>query len=131
MVSNSEKLKQFKSRLSKLNVDLEASKDELIFIQDKYNLIKQQIKDIKDKIKNIKKDKVILTEHALFRYIERFYEIDINKIKDEILSDKAINKVLTCGDGTYPLQNGMKIIVKNNTIVTIIWLYKEINFNEQ
>lgn len=120
MVSNSEKLKQFKSRLSKLNVDLEASKDELIFIQDKYNLIKQQIKDIKDKIKNIKKDKVILTEHALFRYIERFYEIDINKIKDEILRDKTINKVLTCGDGTYPLQNGMKIIVKNNTIVTTI-----------
>lgn len=61
-----------------------------------------------------------VSDHAVLRYIERVMEIDIEKIKAIILSDRA--KAFAdngFGDGTFP--NGdHRAVVKDKMIVTVL-----------
>ena len=62
-----------------------------------------------------------ITDHAIIRYLERHYNIDMNAIKNEILTDTvrslmefSDNKKMTIKQADY------KLIVENNTIITLI-----------
>jgi len=113
-------LKQLKTQLTKLqgetdglNIDINLKKQEL---NNKNQMITNLLLKIK-KLENPTKPQV--SEHALLRYIERVLKIDINEIKNEILNKDVIDMVDKLGgNGKYPAKN-FKVVMKNNTVVTI------------
>ena len=59
-----------------------------------------------------------VSDHALFRYMERVYEIDVEAIRKEILTDNC-RDALKAGATGYSI-NGIKFRAKNGTLVTVI-----------
>jgi len=75
---------------------------------------------LKDKIKtyNVGND-VKVTEHAMLRYLERVKGINLAEIEGELVTSKIKTQVEKLGDGTYPTENGFRVTIKNNMVVTV------------
>ena len=114
---NPHNLKQLQTREAKLLAEVESLKLEEEETKKKRVEAANKLKTIKDKLKEQKE--IVISEHAMLRYIERELNIDLNEIKERILTDRLINSIQTCGNGKYPIGNA-KAVVKNNIIVTII-----------
>jgi hypothetical protein len=90
-------------------------------LNNKIDTNQRLIRDIDKKIKNLKKDgkSPIITEHAILRYLERYKGIDIEKIKKEILPEHVLKQILFLKSGSFPINELIKIIVRNKIIVTV------------
>lgn len=78
---------------------------------------KKQLSNVNIGIKQLQSN-VVITEHILVRYLERVKGIDMEEIKKEILDDELKKQILTLGSGKFH-RNGFRLIVKNNSIVTV------------
>lgn len=65
--------------------------------------------------------KPVVTEHAILRYIEIQFKIDINEIKNKILSEETLVTLKTLGLKTGKIKtDDFTIVIKDNQIVTLI-----------
>jgi len=112
-------LKSLQSRLVKLQEKEKGALAELNDARNSYEKIKNQTAQIQDKIKNIsnKPKKIVVTEHATLRFIERVKGINIETINKEIL-DK-IGNIENTGSVTIKADN-YRIVIKNNSVVSIL-----------
>ena len=76
--------------------------------------------NILDDIESLKDKELIITEHAILRYIERAMGLDIEKVKSEILTDEIKAGFKLLGNGKYPTHNNCHVIIKNNSIVSVV-----------
>lgn len=84
------------------------------------SLIKTKIDSTEKEIAWLKNDNVVVSDHAVIRYLERVEGMEIHKIRTSILSERVINQIKELGDGKYPIGDGkFRAIVKNNTVITI------------
>ena len=119
-ISNQTTLKGLQTRKSKvdaeiqlISTDVNSKKKELTNKKHLSNSLKQQI----DKLKS---DDLIISEHAILRYIERVIGLDMDELKAKILDESIISYHKELGSGVYPLSNtDRKAVIKQNTIVTI------------
>lgn len=57
--------------------------------------------------------KISISDHAILRYLERYYNLDINKIKQEILTPNVISaikagvKKITINNIEFPIRDGV------------------------
>ena len=113
-------LKALQTRKKSLEIEIAASllklKDVNREHQDKVN----KLNAIDKQIKQLHTQDIIISEHAILRYIERAMGLNLEQIKQEILSDKVKAQIFTLGSGKYPIGNKLKAVVKDNTIVTIV-----------
>ena len=63
---------------------------------------------------------VSVSEHAIVRYLERVYGMDMKTIRQEILSNQNEIAILTCGNGRYPIGDQFHAVVENNVVVTVV-----------
>ena len=69
------------------------------------------------------KETIVVSDHALMRYCERVLGINMDEVKEKILTESAMGLIdkLKAGDGQYPVKEGDFVIrLKNKTVVTII-----------
>ena len=64
-------------------------------------------------------EEVVVTEHAMLRYLERALNIDLNGVKKAILTDALLASIAVCRSGKFPIAQGIKAVVKNNVVITI------------
>ena len=63
---------------------------------------------------------VKITDHALVRYIERVKGINLDSIREEILSSGIPEIVNELGDnGIYPFGN-FKVVIRDRTLITFL-----------
>ena len=60
----------------------------------------------------------IVSEHALLRYIERVYGIDLDELRGKILNPQTKEWIEQFGSGKIP-SDGCRLIVKNRVVVTV------------
>lgn len=58
----------------------------------------------------------IMTDHALLRYIERVYKVDVEKIRDDAVTD-MVKAAIAAGANVINI-DGVKFLIKNGVIVT-------------
>ena len=92
----------------------------ILEICDKIDSLKQQKSMIQSKVGK----EVTVSDHALLRYIQRIYEIDTDEIEAKI-RNKINPWFQQVGDGTYKVDNGIKMVVKNGNVLTVIDTKKE------
>ena len=74
--------------------------------------INQQIRDLNSEPK--------VTDHAFVQYLRRMMDIDVDGIKQEILSHIKLDQVRIAGDGVYPMSKFKgEAVMKGLTVVTI------------
>jgi chromosome segregation ATPase len=119
-INTTTQLKSLETRLK----ERQGRREELIKLVDQYQKeLSQTNKDIHHlnqeiyNLKNQNKD-IIVSEHAVLRYIERVVGIDLEDVKGKILDDTTKRVILTMGDCRFK-KDGMTLVVKDNTVVTI------------
>ena len=90
----------------------------IVELQEQQNKIHRQYDAVTKQIENITKNFTV-TEHALLRYIEKTYNIDLNETSKTILESESLKRYDTIGNGEYPINNGLKAVVKDKIIITI------------
>lgn len=108
-------LQQKQKDLSNQKLELLRKQVEL---QTQINTVSNKERQIEKQISELTKDFTV-SEHALIRYCEKKYNINLNEISKEILDSESLHKYNTLGNGEYPLKDGLKMIVKDKIIVTI------------
>lgn len=115
-------------RIRKLGVrkrELEKRKDVLKHNQEKniaaMTETNTELKSVNIQLTELSKKKFapLVSEHALVRYLERLKSIDVEAIRKIILPEKTIEQILTLGDGRYPVEDFIVVVV-NNTVVTVL-----------
>lgn len=118
-VKNSQQLKQLTSRKSKLEVDVNHFEQERKSAQSNLDKAKNQLKSVNSEIDKLKTKDLVITEHAILRYIERAMGIDIEELKGKIIDEGTKAMIESMGNGKYPIGNGCRAIVKDMAVVSI------------
>ena len=114
MTNDLKSLQVRKTKLEREIKELEREKNEVC---QRLNEKKKQLSNVNSGIKQLQSN-VVITEHILVRYLERVKGIDMEEIKKEILDDELKKQILTLGSGKFH-RNGFRLIVKNNSILTV------------
>lgn len=114
---------QTKRDLQCIVVEREEIKSRDDFLRQKIQAFESSIAAAKRKIEELKKsekkkDRLLVSEHCLLRYLERVKGLDIEKLKEEILVHEVVSSYNSFGDGKYPHPSGGRVIVKDNTAIT-------------
>ena len=82
------------------------------------------LRDVSDNhmymLKNKKCDCISVTDHAVIRYLERVMGVDIGAVKRKISGGAVVKCASAIGDGRYPIEPGVKAVVRGGKVVTII-----------
>ena len=62
---------------------------------------------------------IIVSDHALLRYIERVYECNVDELREQMLSGNVKHLIQSMGTGKYPIEGG-RLVVRDNTVVTVL-----------
>lgn len=113
-------LKGLKTRLTMAQADLDAAQEQVKDAQRKEAAARRLRDSLKDQITNIEtaNKEPVVTEHALLRYLERVYGIDLEETKRTMLDDGVADLIKQFKSGKIP-SNGCRLIVKDCVVVTV------------
>jgi uncharacterized protein (UPF0335 family) len=110
-------------------------KQELYELEDELTAMKASVADIQrniaakmfmvDRLKLMVKrrenpNSIMVSDHAIVRYLERVKGIDRHEIECEILSEDVIDLIDKLGgNGSYPNKAGFVVCMKQGTVTTI------------
>jgi len=116
---NSSKIKSIQVQITKIEEEIKNYNLQLQNINLDITTKKEQIKKYQSELNKLKiSDEIIISEHAILRYIERVMKIDMEKLQNEIISKDFQNTLKNLGNGTYPYKNHLLKIV-DNVVVTV------------
>lgn len=115
--------KKLRSQLEKIKTEIELLRTEVKVKNTEIYNKKNNVKQLSDKIKkledNSNKD-LVISEHAILRYLERIIGLDLNKLKKEIITNELKEVVKDWGsDSGSFIKKGVEYVIKNNVIITI------------
>lgn len=115
-----EELKKLQSLLVKQKSEIDLIRRERQLIDERLSTAERNLKKTEDELKKLKTgNKIIVSEHAVLRYLERTMELDLKAVENEILTEETLRQYRTLGNGKYPVSNGCKAVIKDNIVLTI------------
>lgn len=115
-------LKELQSILNNAQAEKKAIEEKIKELETAKASISATIANLNESIKsytNRQKD-LIVSEHAILRYLLRVQGLDIAQVARDLVPDRIKEQIKMLGNGTYPIpEKGFKIVVKENVIVTI------------
>ena len=109
------KYKTLETKRNLIIKEVEEKQQEASKLKKDMGQIKQQIDNLKSKTDG----NIIVSEHAMLRYIERVLGIDLDELQKKILDENDIKTVRALGNCTYP-KDGFKLKIKDGKVITII-----------
>ena len=119
-IKQKEELKKLQSLLIKQKSEIDLIRRERQLINERLSVAERNLKNTEEELKKLKTgNKIIVSEHAVLRYLERTMELDLKAVENEILSKEVVSQYRTLGNGKYPVSNGCKAVIKDNVVLTI------------
>lgn len=119
-IKQKEELKKLQSLLIKQKSEIDLIKRERQLINERLSVAERNLKNTEEELKKLKTgNKIIVSEHAVLRYLERTMELDLKAVENEILSEEVVSQYRTLGNGKYPVSNGCKAVIKDNVVITV------------
>ena len=116
-MSDSTELKHLQTLLSNEKHTLYEQQSKITVCRQAYNKINRRIKSLEYKIDKLTTH-IVVSEHAILRYLERVEKFDLEGIKKKILlQEKAMDSL---GDGKFPCDGGGRAVLVDNTVVSVI-----------
>lgn len=115
-------LKSLNTQRKRVETELNLAFDEQKEIVEKILILKNKLREFDDRIRNLqnRNSEPIVSEHALLRYIERVMGVDLEEVKNKILTSKLRNCLEKIPSGSFPDPAGFVVKTKNRTVTTII-----------
>lgn len=119
-IKQKEELKKLQSLLIKQKSEIDLIRRERQLINERLSVAERNLRNTEEELKKLKTgNKIIVSEHAVLRYLERTMELDLKAVENEILSEEVVSQYKTLGNGKYPVSNGCKAVIKDNVVLTI------------
>lgn len=121
MGSDHVELKQLTTRRDETQRRISGLQNEAASLQRKIETERRELSSIDRSINALKergKD-IVISEHAILRYIERVVGMDIEDLKKDILPEMTKLQIKALGNGVFPAQTH-KVRVKDNVVITIL-----------
>ena len=116
-----ETVKKFETMKNEIVGKITGLKEQKKIVEKEISTLEESLKSLEQKINNLQNSDLIVSEHAIIRYIERVIGINIEEIVEKIATEKMKKMVECCGNGLYPSENGdFKLKINNNVVVTIL-----------
>lgn len=119
-------LKNLLKQKKDLEKELQYAKEKYLNSQKEYETKLNIFNKIKNQIFNLNKtksqQKLNISEHAYLRYFERYLKFNLKEIEEEIFNgfeEDTLNFIKDSKKSTLIHPNGFKLIIRNNTVVTI------------
>ena len=118
----STKLKSAQVRLGRVVENISTVEADIKALQSNLQKLKSQKSKVQSEIDQLTSSDggLIVSEHALIRYMERVMDFDMSLIAGAMLEDQLKSAHQKLGNGTYPLSDGNKVVIRNNTIVSVL-----------
>ena len=119
-IKQKEELKKLQSLMIKQKSEIDLIRRERQLINERLSVAERNLKNTEEELKKLKTgNKIIVSEHAVLRYLERTMELDLKAVENEILTEETVSQYRTLGNGKYPVSNGCKAVIKDNVVLTI------------
>ena len=124
-IKGKEELKKLNTLQVKLQSEIEAIKIEREILNNKLQSAERNLGKIREEIKKLKEgNKIIVSEHAMLRYIERVLGINLKEIEKCILTDEVKEQYKIVGNGRFPINDEFRALIRDNVVVTITGVEK-------
>lgn len=119
--TNSQELKRLQSLHNQLQLEYKAFQESQSRLKMEIETKRRQVQEVEEKIQTLKgaHETIIISEHAIIRYLERVYGLDLEKIRQEILPPPIAAQAKTIGNGRYSI-TGHTVIIKDNVAITVL-----------
>ncbi len=121
-VKSMTELKKLNTLQSKLQGEMEVLKNQKELLAKEITTKNEQINNVKHEIAKLKKrsQELIVSEHAILRYMERVLKLDIAAFANSILTDEVRKEHKLIGNGTYSVNNSeYQLVIRNNVVVSV------------
>lgn len=118
-VKKTQELKSLDTQFRRLCEDHKFSKFERDELNKKLAKLSVKIDMFKSKINSIRNSGVMISEHAMLRYVERVYSINLEKVQKEMISPYTMESLKNIGTGKLPGDNCV-LVLKNSMVVTTL-----------
>jgi len=106
---------KLQAQRKQLNIEIQEKQKESANMKSRIDMLQKKI----EKLKSKKSNNLIISEHALLRYIERVIGIDLQEIQNKILPPEKVEKIKAMGNCTYGLGDH-KLTIKDGIVVTVL-----------
>lgn len=115
-------LKRLQRQLTESQTVLASMKKEQDKLQAKIVECERAIEKVTDNIDSLKEQGgvIIVSEHALLRYLERIWSFNMEETKAAILPLEVERQVLKLGDGQYPVGLSHRVCVSGGVVTTVL-----------
>ncbi len=121
-------LKALETRRNKLQAEKKVLGQEINDKQGQFGIFNRKIKELQENIEALKKrapKNIVVTEHAMLRYLERVDGLDLQELHDRILTPESqtiIDKLGTCRINT---PDEVVLVVRDKNVITIAEKFKK------
>jgi hypothetical protein len=115
-------LKHLQTQISESSTALQCLEKERLAICEKIQREKGILESLKSKIKQFQGGSgIVVSEHAILRFIERVYGLNMEEAKALILPKEIVPLIEKLGrNGDFPVNDTHRVRVKNGIVVTIL-----------
>lgn len=117
-VKNSHKLKNLNTQIKEIEKDIEQLQIQCANAKHLINDLKSEKELLQRQANKLTGGKVILTEHALLRYFERFLGYNLEDVRAKILTPDIERMIKFAPNGKIPYR-GHHLVIRDKVIVTI------------
>ncbi|MFI3124587.1 hypothetical protein ODU07_03635 [Streptococcus suis] len=117
-----EELKYLESNKVLLEAQLENLRDRKGQVGKEISLVSSKLNSVNQRIQALKgRSDLIVSEHAMLRYLERVEQLDVAILNRIIAEDEELQSVVkTLGNGIFPVKGrGFKLVIQDNVVETI------------
>jgi chromosome segregation ATPase len=118
-VKDTHQLKSLEVRRTTLNSEISVLETERKRCDSEINRKKQELDAITKQINSFAVKEPVVSEHAMLRYIERVMNIDLDDIKNRILTEQNRNVIEFAGSCRIKSE-GVELVVKNKCVVSVV-----------
>jgi len=118
-MKQAQELKRLQTQRDELKGEITILNDQINKMIGSKNSLKSKLESICHKIEKMSDKEIIVSEHAIIRYMERAMGLNMDEITKQILTPQNKAAIKNMGDGKYPIAEGLKAVVKNNTVLSV------------
>lgn len=112
------KLVEEKSNISEKIKNLQLT---LKHLKENLNNLTQQEANLNKKIKKLtEKSNVVVSEHALLRYLERIHGLDLEQFKAEMFGVNNIDEISLPESSMHLKMNGYTLVIDDKVVKTVL-----------
>jgi len=118
-MSDTHELKSLQVRREKLLAESKQFAQEIERIRKQKSGVDAEISMLEQRIESMTEREPVVTEHAMLRYVERVMGIDLNGIKNSILTEQ--NRKMIAFAGSCRIKSGnVEFVVKDRRVISVV-----------